>query len=100
MVTMAIIHSRKNVDSGFIFLIHKTVKYPQPIPMRKAGGKTLNRKITIKQRKELEARMAKVFKENMKGISAELQKILLDDLVTAFQNRINVLIRVQKKRSY
>jgi hypothetical protein len=44
--------------------------------------------------------MAKVFRENMKGISAELQKILLDDLVTAFQNRINVLIRVQKKRSY
>jgi hypothetical protein len=44
--------------------------------------------------------MAKVFNANMKGISAELQKILLDDLVTAFQNRINVLIRAQKKRSY
>jgi len=25
---------------------------------------------------------------------------LVDDLVTAFQNRINVLIRAQKKRSY
>jgi hypothetical protein len=33
-------------------------------------------------------------------ISAELQKILLDDLVTAFQNRINVLIRAQDKRTY
>ena len=57
-------------------------------------------KITLKQRKELETKMAKVFKENLRGLSAELQKILLDDLVTAFQNRINVLIRAQEKRSY
>ena len=55
---------------------------------------------TLKQRKALEAKMAKVFKENIKGLSTELQKTLLDDLVTAFQNRINVLIRAQKKRSY
>jgi hypothetical protein len=88
------------VDFGFIFSVHKLVKYPKPIPQRKAGGKPLNPKITLKQRKELETKMAKVFKANMKGISAELQKILLDDLVTAFQNRINVLIRAQKKRSY
>jgi hypothetical protein len=44
--------------------------------------------------------MAKVFRENIRGLSAELQRILVDDLVTAFQNRINVLIRVQEKRSY
>jgi hypothetical protein len=44
--------------------------------------------------------MSKVLKENIKGLSAELQKILLDDMVTAFQNRINVLIRAQRKRSY
>jgi PHP family Zn ribbon phosphoesterase len=60
----------------------------------------MQHQMTIKQRKELEVKMAKVLKENMKGISTELQKILLDDLVTAFQNRINVLIRAQKKRSY
>jgi hypothetical protein len=60
----------------------------------------LKQRITIKQRKELEARMAKVFRRNVKGLSAELQKILLDDLVTAFQNRINVLIRAQDKRTY
>jgi len=88
------------VDFGFIFCIHKLVKYPKPIPLHKAGGKPLKQKITLKQRKELESKMAKVFRENMKGISAELQKILVDDLVTAFQNRINVLIRAQKKRSY
>ena len=60
----------------------------------------MKQRITLKQRKELEARMAKVFHKNVKGLSAELQKILLDDLVTAFQNRINVLIRAQDKRTY
>jgi len=90
----------KNVYSGFIFRIHKLVKYPQPILCVKIGGKSLKQNITFKQRKELETKMAKVFKENVKGLSTELQKILVDDLVTAFQNRINVLIRAQKKRSY
>jgi len=89
-----------NVYSGFIFCIHKLVKYPHLILCITIGGKSLNRDIPIKQRKELEAKMTRIFKENMKALSAELQKILVDDLVTAFQNRKNVLIRVQKKRSY
>ncbi|MGQ9625172.1 MAG: hypothetical protein ACUVUF_00830 [Candidatus Bathycorpusculaceae bacterium] len=56
--------------------------------------------LTSKQRKELEAKIAKTFKENLRGLSTELQKILIDDMVTAFQNRINVLMRAQAKRSY
>ena len=60
----------------------------------------MDRKITLKQRKEMEAKMAKVFSGNIKELSTDLQKILLDDLVTAFQNRINVLIRAQEKRGY
>jgi hypothetical protein len=64
------------------------------------GGQPLKQAWTLKQRNELETKMTKVFKENIKGLSAELQRILVDDLVTAFQNRINVLIRAQKKRSY
>lgn len=55
--------------------------------------------ISLEQRKELETKMAKVFHRNIKGLSAELQEILVDDLATAFQNRINVLIRAQDKRS-
>jgi len=62
--------------------------------------KSLKQNIPLKKRQELETKMAKVFKENIKGLSTELQKILLDDLVTAFQNRINVLIRAQKKSGY
>jgi hypothetical protein len=60
----------------------------------------LKRNMTLKQRKDVQAKMAKVFKENIKDLSAELQKIMLDDLVTAFQNRINVLMCAQEKRSY
>jgi hypothetical protein len=60
----------------------------------------LKKALTLKERKELEDKMAKVFKRNIRGLSAELQRIMLDDLVTAFQNRMNVLIRAQAKRSY
>jgi hypothetical protein len=56
--------------------------------------------LTLKERKELETKMVKVFAGNVKGLSTELQRILVDDLVTAFQNRINVLIRAQTERSY
>ncbi len=47
-----------------------------------------------KERKELEAKLADVFTGKMGGLSTELQEILLDDLVTAFENRINMLNRV------
>ena len=60
----------------------------------------MSQNIPFKQRKELEDKMAEVFKEDIEMLSTELQKILLDDLVTAFQNRINVLIRAQTKGSY
>ena len=55
---------------------------------------------TSKEREELQSKIAKALKENIKELSAELQKILVDDMVTAFENRINVLTRAQAKRSY
>ena len=51
----------------------------------------MKQQITNKGRKELEAKMATFFRENIKGLSTELQEILLDDMVTAFENRLNVL---------
>jgi len=51
----------------------------------------VKQQITNKGRKELEAKMATLFGENIKGLSTELQEILLDDMVTAFENRLNVL---------
>lgn len=58
----------------------------------------MRKDLTLKQRREIKAKMAEALKENIKGLSTDFQKILIDDLVTAFQNRINVLMRVQAKR--
>jgi hypothetical protein len=49
------------------------------------------RQITEKDRKELETRLAGVFDEKINTLSTELREILLDDLVTAFENRLKVL---------
>ena len=55
------------------------------------GGKCVKQQITVRDRKELETKMAAVFDEKIKNLSTELQRILLDDMVTAFENRLNVL---------
>jgi hypothetical protein len=47
--------------------------------------------IAEKDRKELEAKLANVFDEEINSLSTELREILLDDMVTAFENRLNVL---------
>jgi hypothetical protein len=46
---------------------------------------------------ELEAKLASIFSEQIKELSTELQQILIDDMVTAFENRINVLNRPHVK---
>ena len=48
-----------------------------------------------KERNKLKLKMATVFGENIRMLSAGLQEILLDDLVTAFENRVKVLSKVQ-----
>ncbi|MCW4045635.1 MAG: hypothetical protein NWE94_08985 [Candidatus Bathyarchaeota archaeon] len=57
----------------------------------------MKQQVALKNRKELEAKMATVFSEKIKELSAELQKILIDDMVTAFENRLNVLNRADAK---
>ncbi|MFW6117304.1 MAG: hypothetical protein ACOC6G_01805 [Thermoproteota archaeon] len=58
------------------------------------------KRLTYEQRERLEAKMTEVFEEDIDALSTELQRILVDDLVTAFQNRIKVLIRAQERGSY
>jgi hypothetical protein len=48
-----------------------------------------------KERNKLRLKMATVFGENIHMLSADLQELLLDDLVTAFENRVKVLSKVQ-----
>ena len=50
-----------------------------------------------KDRKELEAKLAAAFEPNIEKLSTELREILLDDMVTAFENRLNVLNQAAKK---
>jgi hypothetical protein len=52
-------------------------------------------KTNLKKKKELEAKMASVFQDQIKSLPAEHQEILIDDLVTAFENRFAVLSRSQ-----
>jgi hypothetical protein len=49
------------------------------------------KQIAEKSRKELEAKLANVFDQEIDGLPTELRAILLDDMVTAFENRLNVL---------
>jgi hypothetical protein len=51
------------------------------------------------QRKKLQQQILTTFKAEMKNLSKPFQKILADDLVTAFENRITVFHAVQQKTS-
>ena len=50
---------------------------------------------TAKSRKELKHKMEAVFSEKIQTLSPDLQDDLLDDLVTAFENRLSMLNRAQ-----
>jgi hypothetical protein len=57
------------------------------------------KQIADKDRKELEAKLANVFDEEINSLSTELREILLDDMVTAFENRLNVLNNASRKKA-
>lgn len=48
-----------------------------------------------KERCEMEEKMAAVFGDKIKVLSTELQQIFIDDMITAFENRLNVLNRAK-----
>ena len=53
-----------------------------------------------KDRKELEAKLANVFDTEINSLSTELREILLDDMVTAFENRLKVLNNASIKKAF
>jgi len=55
------------------------------------------KQIAEKDRKELEAKLENVLQEKISKLPTELREILLDDMVTAFENRLNVLNRASRK---
>ena len=62
------------------------------------GGWKLKNVLSPAGRKQLEKRVMETFADEVKVLSQELQQILADDLVTAFQNRMIALQRIQSKR--
>lgn len=51
----------------------------------------LRQNISSSHRKELASRIGKAIKQDTKVLPEDMQKILADDLVTAFFNRLKVL---------
>ncbi len=49
------------------------------------------------ERKRLEKKIIQIFQEEMKKLSSDLQRILADDLVTAFINRMAVFTEIQSE---
>jgi hypothetical protein len=60
-------------------------------PLCKLEDECVMKQIAEKNRKQLEAKLANVFDDQITELSTELREILLDDMVTAFENRLNVL---------
>ena len=53
------------------------------------------KQIKSKNRKQLKNKMTEALNSNIKALSAEMQEILVDDLITAFENRYEVLSGAQ-----
>ncbi len=59
----------------------------------------MKRTLSPEDRKQLENKIMETFKNETNTLSQEMQRILADDLVTAFENRLATLIGIQSKRS-
>lgn len=60
------------------------------------GGKLLRQNIPLKQRKAIANKMCKALKLDIKMLTKEMQEVLVDDLVTAFLNRLDILKHVNE----
>ena len=52
---------------------------------------------TQNKREQLQVKMRKVFQEEMKSLSHDMQSVLADDIVTAFLNRISLFLKIEAK---
>ena len=55
--------------------------------------------LTSTRREQLQEEIISTFKEEMQALNQELQQILADDLITAFQNRLKAFIKIQQKHA-
>ena len=59
----------------------------------------MERTLTQKERKELQNKLIQTLQTQINHLSTELQQILADDLITALQNRLTALTRIQTKQN-
>lgn len=52
----------------------------------------------IEERRKIQKVMAKTFQNELQILNSDFQSILIDDMITAFFNRLNVLKRAQIKQ--
>ncbi len=57
--------------------------------------RNLTQKLETPNRRDLQTKMASVFQDDTKCLPNELQEALLDDMVTAFENRLVVFKRAK-----
>jgi hypothetical protein len=57
----------------------------------------MEKSFSLQNRKKLQKMMLKAFTSEINTLAPELQSILADDMVTAFQNRLIVFQRIQAK---
>jgi hypothetical protein len=57
----------------------------------------MEKSFSSQNRKKLQKMMLEAFTNEIRTLSPELQSILADDMVTAFQNRLVVFQRIQAK---
>lgn len=51
------------------------------------------------QRKKLQTKLTKTLNNHIKNLPKDFQQLLIDDLITALQNRITVLSRIHAKHT-
>ena len=57
----------------------------------------MEKSFSIQNRKKLQKMMLEAFNDEISILTPELQSILADDLVTAFQSRLLILQKIQLK---
>ena len=58
----------------------------------------MKRKQLLDENEGLQKVMLKTFQNELQTLNPELQSILIDDLVTAFHNRLTVFKKIQTKQ--
>jgi len=57
----------------------------------------MEKSLSSQKRKKLQRMVLEAFKTEIQALPPEIQYILTDDLITAFQNRLTVFQKIQTK---